>query len=53
LTYDGAYASFTATSLDGFAVTTTILVPEPSAIALLLASAACLIAFAWRRKVEH
>ncbi len=49
LTYDGNYASFTVNDLNGFAVTT-IAVPEPGSLALLLAGAISLLAYAWRRR---
>ena len=35
---------------DGYGTIFALTVPEPSAAALLLASAACLLAFAWRRR---
>jgi T5SS/PEP-CTERM-associated repeat protein len=47
LTYDGNYASFTATDLSGFAVTG-IVVPEPSTFALLGIGTISLLAYAWR-----
>ncbi len=47
LTYDGTFASFTATGLSGYAVTT---VPEPSVLVLLGIGAISLLAFACRRQ---
>ena len=48
LTYDGDYASFTATDLSGFVVTG-IAVPEPSTLALFGISVAGLLGYVWRR----
>ena len=39
LTYDGRYASFTVTGLEGYAVTGIAVVPEPCTLALLAAGA--------------
>jgi hypothetical protein len=50
LTYDGTYASFTATSLSGFAVTGGPLVPEPGTFALLAAGLAGLLAYSCRSR---
>jgi hypothetical protein len=47
LTYDGTYASFTATSFNGFAVTA---VPEPGALALLAAGLSGVLAYARRKQ---
>ena len=49
LTYDGTYASFTATSFSGYAVAG-VAVPELSAIVLLGIGAISLLAGAWRRR---
>ena len=46
LTYDGTYASFTVTGFSGYAVT----VPEPGTLALFLAAALGLLAYAWRKR---
>ena len=46
LTYDGTYASFTATGLSGYAATT---VPEPGTLILLAAGLLGLAAFARRK----
>ena len=46
LTYDGNYASFTANGLSGYAM---VAVPEPGALALLLAGGLSLSVYAWRR----
>jgi T5SS/PEP-CTERM-associated repeat protein len=48
LTFDGTFASFTATGLSGYAM---IAVPEPSALVLLGIGAISLLACAWRRRV--
>ena len=47
LTYDGTYASFTATSLSGYAMTA---VPEPGTFALAGIGAISLLVCAWRRR---
>jgi threonine dehydrogenase-like Zn-dependent dehydrogenase len=47
LTYDGTFASFTATGLSGYAMTA---VPEPGTLALLAAGLFGLLAYAWRRR---
>jgi T5SS/PEP-CTERM-associated repeat protein len=47
LTYDGTFASFTATSFSGYAVAG-IAVPEPGTLALLAAGMLGLLARAWR-----
>lgn len=49
LTYDGNYASFTVTDLNGFAMTT-IAIPEPSTLFLLGISVIGLLGYAWRRR---
>jgi T5SS/PEP-CTERM-associated repeat protein len=46
LTYDGNYASFTATGLSGYAM----VVAEPSTLPLLAAGLFGLLAYAWRRR---
>jgi hypothetical protein len=46
LTYDGTYASFTATNFSGYAV----VVPEPDMFALLAVTWAGMVAHAWRRR---
>jgi T5SS/PEP-CTERM-associated repeat protein len=46
LTYDGKYASFTATGLSGYAVT----VPEPTAAALLITATLGLLSLARRKR---
>jgi T5SS/PEP-CTERM-associated repeat protein len=46
LTYDGRYASFTATGLSGYAVTA----PEPGTLALLAAALLGLLAYARRKR---
>ena len=48
LTYDGTFASFTATGLSGYAVAG-VPVPEPSTLGLLAVGAVSLLACAWRR----
>jgi hypothetical protein len=45
LTYDGTYASFTVTSLSGYAVT-----PEPGTLVLLAVATLGLIGWARRRR---
>jgi T5SS/PEP-CTERM-associated repeat protein len=50
MTYDGIFASFTATSLDRYAM---VGVPEPTTLALSVVSAIGLLAYAWRRKKLH
>jgi T5SS/PEP-CTERM-associated repeat protein len=47
LTYDGAYASFTAASFSGYAMTA---VPEPGIFALLATGLIGLLAYTWRRR---
>jgi hypothetical protein len=47
LTFDGTYASFTASSLAGYAL---VSVPEPSTLALLAIVAIGLLGYAWRRR---
>jgi T5SS/PEP-CTERM-associated repeat protein len=47
LTYDGTYASFTATSLSGYAM---VAVPEPATLALLGVGAIGLLGYAWRKQ---
>jgi T5SS/PEP-CTERM-associated repeat protein len=47
LTYDGTFASFTATGLSGYAM---VAVPEPGTLALLAAGLIGLLAYAWRRR---
>jgi T5SS/PEP-CTERM-associated repeat protein len=49
LTYDGSYASFTATSLPGFAVSCPS-VPEPHTLALVAMGVVSLLGYAWRRR---
>ena len=49
LTYDGTYASFTVTGFSGYAVTT---VPEPGSMAMLVAGAVSLLAYAWRKRTK-
>jgi hypothetical protein len=49
LTFDGRYASFTATTLSGYALTA---VPEPGTLALLAAALAGLLVNAWRRRTR-
>jgi large repetitive protein len=46
LTYDGTYASFTATGFSGYAVT----VPEPSSLTLLATGLFGLLAYVWRKR---
>jgi hypothetical protein len=47
LTYDGTFASFTATSFSGYAM---VAVPEPGSFGLLLVAGVVLLAYAWRRR---
>ena len=47
LTYDGTYASFTATGLSGYAM---VAVPEPDTLVLLAAGLFGLLAYAWRKR---
>ncbi len=47
LTYDGTFASFTATSFSGYAM---VAVPEPSTLALLGIGAVSLLGYCWRRR---
>ncbi|MFZ1933982.1 MAG: PEP-CTERM sorting domain-containing protein, partial [Thermoguttaceae bacterium] len=47
LTYDGTFASFTATGLSGYAM---VAVPEPGTLALLAGGFVGLLAYAWRRR---
>ena len=47
LTYDGTYASFTATGLSGYAIS---MVPEPGTLALLAAGLFGLLAYARRKR---
>ena len=46
-TYDGTYASFTATSFSGYAM---VAVPEPGTLGLLAAAALGLSAIWWRKR---
>ena len=48
LTYDGAFASFTATGFSGYAM---VAVPEPSTLILIAIVAISLLGRAWRRRV--
>ena len=50
LTYDGNYASFTVTGLEGYAVTGIDVVPEPSTLALLAAGAIGLAGYGLHRR---
>lgn len=47
LTYDGNYASFTVTDLNGYAV---VAVPEPATFVMLVFGAVGLLGYAWRRQ---
>jgi fibronectin-binding autotransporter adhesin len=49
LTYDGTYASFTATALRGYAVTGTP-VPEPGTVGLLGVAVLAVLGWGWRRR---
>ncbi len=46
LTYDGTYASFTATGFSGYAM----VVPEPGTLALLAAGLLGLLGCLWRKR---
>jgi T5SS/PEP-CTERM-associated repeat protein len=48
LTYDGTYASFTATSFSSYAVVAAV--PEPGTFALVVAAGWGLLGYAWRKR---
>jgi hypothetical protein len=50
LTYDGDYASFTVTSLGGYAIVAAV--PEPSTLVLLLAGLLSVLVRDWRRRQQ-